>query len=217
MELAKVDETIPYLKTKKFDKYSIRVYGTIAQTYYQEADVSNIVYGYGGRPPSSYQIRNTNDLFKAAVRTENAKRQVNLLTQKGVKAYLAKCRSAIPLELYKKFGIDPDELKYLQKQSGVMGIIALVFECEEKLYLYKVQGWKIDMYMPQYNLALDFYETAAPPEQPQKEKEIKAELMCAYITVTPGCNVYDVLRRIHTATKTPAIRRIPETKPAIAP
>src|SRR5579872_105345 len=77
------------------------------------------------------------------------------INEDGLKSALCYTRSFRSVDIGKYFGIKMYNYKYVLKETGTLAIIASIFENEKMTYNFSVFHYKIDLYFPDYNLAVE--------------------------------------------------------------
>lgn len=153
-----------------------------------------------------YRIKTYKD-YKGLPRLDN---KINLLKPLGLKRILSQCRSPKSIELAKFFNIDIHDAKYCAKETTFINqIIAAIDGNIEYTLQYRVPDttYRIDMYLPDYNIAIECDENGHADRDPEyeavREQEIKNKLKCGFIRFnpdSPNFNIFSVVNEIYRQT-----------------
>jgi hypothetical protein len=83
--------------------------------------------------------------------------QITLITEKGLKRLLCKCRSPASVDLARFLGLDVYSYKPHIKETTYINSIMKALKGEQFLLQYNPEGtkYRIDAYMPKYNIAIE--------------------------------------------------------------
>jgi len=121
------------------------------------------------------------------------------------------CRSRMPnaSALAKEFDIDIHSHKYECKETESLGAIMKVFKGEKMKTQHPVLGYRIDLYFPDYNLAIECDENGhsdrSIPEEIQRQRRITKKINCQWLRFNPDStdfNIFDVINQIFAIIKT---------------
>jgi very-short-patch-repair endonuclease len=122
--------------------------------------------------------------------------RIILLTKQGLVRLLSKCRSPKSAELAKFFDINIYEHKFAPVETTTIKIIQDVF-AGEKMITQRLSGnYRIDLYFPDYNLAIECDEHNHNDRNQEYENKreafIKEELGCEFIRYNPNANNFNI-------------------------
>jgi hypothetical protein len=140
--------------------------------------------------------------YKNNQRVDNRK---ILITERGLKRLLCSSRSPESKEFAKFIGIDVYSYKYFQKETEFISAIIDAFPGEDFLLQYIPEGtnYRIDAYMPDYDLAIECDENDhnwKQEEDAQCQGEITDLLNCSWVrfsTDDPNFNIFKTIGEIY--------------------
>jgi transposase len=155
---------------------------------YQTDDYINIYYFVGYEISSLLGYKDTNRVIRnnvskcnqlvfkdfQGVKNPKLDSRIILLLSEGVEELLIKTRKRITpdvLYLLKEFGIDTTNKKCLTKEQQTLSAIANVFKTEKIEDQFKVGKYYIDLFFPDYKIALECDELGHADRKPHKERE----------------------------------------------
>jgi hypothetical protein len=124
-----------------------------------------------------------------------------LFTEKGLKRFLCNSRSIESAEFAKFLGIDIYSYKPPIKESNYIGAIMKSFPGEKFLLQYTPDGltYRIDAYMPEYNIAIECDENHHALNTKQdlaRQANITEELGCRWVRFKPDDLNFDIFETI---------------------
>jgi len=140
--------------------------------------------------------------------THNEKTTI-YINKSGLRSLI--CRSRMPnaSALAKEFDIDIHSHKYECKEAESLGAIMKVFKGEKMKTQHPVLGYRIDLYFPDYNLAIECDENGhsdrSIAEEIQRQRRITKKIKCQWLRFNPDStdfNIFDVINQIFTIIKT---------------
>jgi very-short-patch-repair endonuclease len=131
--------------------------------------------------------------------------QAMYITRAGVKQLLAKCQTIEGADIAKRSGMIV-ETKYLRKEIEIIGFVQefltnldIAFEFQKR-----VLGFKIDLYIPDYKIAIEIDENGHSDRDPiyeqRREQHITAHLNCKFLRFNPDEPNFKISRCIATLT-----------------
>ncbi len=141
------------------------------------------------------------ELHKEMSKTNKAYRMLKghtkLIDENGLKSLIIKSRLPNSIEIAKQYNIDVTNHKVAFKEQSVIASIQKVFK-NDKIELQKTCGnYRIDLYFPDYKLALEVDEMNHRErdqfEEEQRQKYIETALGCQFIRCDPDDKNFDVL------------------------
>jgi len=136
--------------------------------------------------------------YKDTTRKDN---KMILLTEKGLKRFLCNSRTIESIELAKFLGIDIYSYKAPVKEANYIGAIMRSFPGEEFILQYTPDGltYRIDAYMPEYNIAIECDENHHALNTKQdlaRQANITEELGCRWVRFQPDNPDFDIFETI---------------------
>lgn len=168
---------------------------------------------------------NIDDEFKTSFicMTKGDLQSCNFLNKEGVIHLLQRSRSLKARLAAKEFGV-VNHVRFANAEAHFLEQIWSVFQCESMIHQYSVKGkygvYKIDLYFPQYNLAIECDELAHSRVKNQindkvREEDIKTSIGCTFIRFSPSKEAsFDILctiRSIFEHIKTYSLEPVKET------
>ncbi len=156
--------------------------------YYKGLDVTKSLGYARGRTAISDHI------------SEENKRKVKgtyFLDESGVKTLILKCKLPNAIDVAKAMNIDISNHKVLFKEQCTVNSIQKAFKTETIELQKKVDRYRIDVYFPDYNLAIECDEFGHVQRNQEEEKErqkyLEKKLSCTFIRYNPDDSKFDVL------------------------
>ena len=125
------------------------------------------------------------------------------INEKGLKSLVCKSRMSKSIDLAKLLQIDINNHKYECKESETLRAIMKAFKGENMKEQYAVLDYRLDLYFPTYNLAIECDEFNHKDRCPIKEKDrydkITKKLNCKWLRFDPDdkdFSIFDVINRI---------------------
>ena len=98
-------------------------------------------------------------------------------------------------------GIDVYEHKYVRKETTTLSHVQEAFKREEMIEQYNVDGYRIDLYFPEYKLAIECDEFGHRDRdleyEVKRQKYIEGELKCSFIRFNPDARDFNIFRVIN--------------------
>ena len=105
------------------------------------------------------------------------------------------CRTVQAVKFRKELGFNQHDPIMTQEQS-VLTKLDTYFKTEEKIFQHYVIGYRIDMYNPEYKLAIGVDElghcTRDLKNEIERQKIIEEELGCEFISIDPSTENFDI-------------------------
>ena len=138
-------------------------------------------------------------------RTQNS----SYLNMAGLKRLIVGSRKPNSLKLCEELGINVLNHKYECKESESLGAIMKAFSGEKMQKEHTVLNYRIDLYFPDYNLAIECDENGhddrSPAEEKRRHKRISKKIDCQWLRFNPDkddFNIFEVINQIFTIIKT---------------
>ena len=105
-------------------------------------------------------------------------------------------RTVAAVKFRKKVGFNQYDVIMTQEQS-VLAKLDTYFKTEEKIFQHYFLGYRIDMYIPEYKLAIEVDEfghcTRDLQSEIERQKRIEEELGCKFIRIDPSRENFDIV------------------------
>ena len=125
---------------------------------------------------------------------------MNFLSSDGLKHLLFSTRSPNAHKLACMCNIKLDT-KYESKEASTLQVLEKAFRGEYILFQHVVGKYRIDMYFPEYNLAIECDENdhnhRDPLYEKYREKYLVKQLKCEFIRYNPDADDFDVISVIN--------------------
>jgi len=139
---------------------------------------------------SSSSKRNISEKYKKILKinTNGGKQNVIVINVEGLKQFIQRSRSINKDKLLSYLNINL-EVIYDCKESSHLKIISMSFKSFKQKFQYYIDGYKIDLYFPDYNLAIEVDEFNHKDRdklyENKREEYIKEKLGCKFIRFDP--------------------------------
>lgn len=137
--------------------------------------------------------------------TKGGLQSVNFLTMKGLKRLVGSSRVPKASELANTIGMEKCDYAIWSIEGSTLKCISDTFQNEEICFQHIVNNYRVDMYLPLYNLVIECDErhhlnaTNANADA-IRQKTIEDTLGCTFIRFQPhivGFNIFEVLNKIY--------------------
>lgn len=133
----------------------------------------------------------------------NRNQKVTIINNEGLKVTIARSRSHKSIDFAKVIGLEVSNLSVCSKEQETLEIISKSFSHLKQIRQYYVNGFLVDLYFPEYKLAIecDEYNHRHIPCKVEKERERKIKNLtgCKFIRFNPDepdFNIGDVINMI---------------------
>lgn len=182
----------------KIDNYEIRIIHENKEIYYCAKDICLILGMKNNRQACSRIDSEQKKAIK--VKTNGGLQKSIFLTETGLKQLLLGCRSPYCDKIAHLCNISIDT-KFECKEASTIKLILKIFKGEKMKLQYPVSKYFIDLYFPEYNLAIECDEYNHNDRNPKKEKirenVIKDLLDCDFIRYDPDDEDFDIYQVIN--------------------
>lgn len=173
------------------------------EKWYVSKDVANIL-GYKNTRDALNMHVEPEDKDKYKLQTNGGKQTVKIVDKKGVEQLITKSRMPNALSVAKKFDINVNHILNTRKEQDSIHAILKTCKGENMVTQYRVGTYRIDLYFPDYKLAIECDEFGHSDRDQEYEKTrqhyIEDKLGCKFIRYNPDSkdyNIFDVLNKIH--------------------
>jgi very-short-patch-repair endonuclease len=143
------------------------------------------------------------DIIKIKCNTVTGPQDTNFLSCEELQKLLCRSNKPKAKDLANILGIEI--MSHMRYEQETVGYILEAFDGEEMLLQYKVKKYLIDLYFPQYKLAVECDEGHHERESNAlrdvgREREISETLSCSFIRYKPhkkGFSIFKVINQIH--------------------
>lgn len=128
---------------------------------------------------------------------------VSFLTMKGLKRLVGACRLPQASTLADLIGMEKRDFALWSIEGSSLKCIADTFEGEQICLQHIVNDYRVDMYLPVYNLVIECdesYHLRTINADTTRQKIIEDALGCTFIRFQPyseGFNIFEVLNKIY--------------------
>ena len=137
------------------------------------------------------------------------KKNIVFINENGVRSLVCKSKLSKAVDIAKKLGIDTNNHKYECKESESCGAIMKAFKGENMKTQYKVDNYRIDLYFPDFNLAVECdehgHKDRSESKEKKRQKHITNKLNCQWLRFNPDdkdFNIFDVINRVYLVIRT---------------
>ena len=189
-----------------FEKYIIRWIGTYKEPWFITKDIAKIL-GYKDTKKAVGDNIDTKYIltWKEFKKDKEIKihSQTKLINKTGVICFLQsgrKCNQDFLLFFKDNFKVDYHIIKRLTKEEEYISNITKTFEGEEMIQQYSVcnNKYKIDLYFPKYNLAVECDEYGHKDRNVEyeyiREVDIKKEIDCVFMRFNPDDKCFNLFK-----------------------
>lgn len=137
---------------------------------------------------------------KLPYKTKGGPQKITCFNKHAVLKILCSSRKQKAVQLCKELDV-PLVIKFVTPETTFIGAVLQTFKGHEMIQQYKVENYFIDLYFPQYNIAVEFDEYAhlhRRREDIQRQNCLLLKLNCIIIRVFQDDNLYEALNKIHT-------------------
>ena len=149
------------------------------------------------------------DFYEDSEKLNHNEKNTIYINEAGLRSLLCKSRLPNASKLAKKFNIDLHGHKYECKESESIGAIMKAFSGEKMNKEHPVLDYRIDLYFPDYNLAIECDENGhsdrSPAEERRRQRRITKKINCQWLRFNPDSddfNIFQVISQIFTVIKT---------------
>ena len=132
---------------------------------------------------------------------KHAKPHDGFLSIDGVKKVVVGTRKPKAIDLAKSLGIDILSTKILSKEGETFSCISKVFKGEDMKEQYTVDGYRIDLYFPIHQLAIECDEYGHKDRdigyEVTRQNHIETKLGCTFIRYNPDAKDFDIFDTIN--------------------
>jgi len=148
----------PFLKYKQVGRARVRVYGTMGQRLYHKQDVHYVCTELGIQNPQFRRVQGGEFRHAFVIDTDGQRRNIRVVTSAAIKQVFDSASVFVPAEYAKRLGVEPTELSTVVHEHAIGSKILMVLRDERVLKDFHVQGEPVNVYLPEYNICIDFVE-----------------------------------------------------------
>jgi very-short-patch-repair endonuclease len=151
------------------------------------------------------------------IKTNGGIQTVACFSSEGVKRFLCSTRKPEAIQLCKDLGMHL-QTKYVPYETSFIQAIQTAFEGEEMVEQYPVDTYRIDLYFPVHNIAIevDEYHHATTRNQDlQRHNHILNKLQCRFVRICEDECTYKVINQIykHIKSSVPEVPQLTRAEP----
>jgi very-short-patch-repair endonuclease len=178
------------------EKYNVEIVEIDNIKYAKAADIGQVLNIVNIR--TSIQKYNNNEKTKIEIKTSSGIKNATFLTEKGLKRLLCTTRKHLSIDLCMEFDLNL-ESKYIALETEFISKLKKVFIDEEIILQYKVDKYFIDIYFPEYKLAIEYDEDRHKYQQKadkERQEYISDKLECSFIRINEDDCEYESFGKI---------------------
>lgn len=187
--------------------YEIKIVNIDDKTFYRASDISSILMIKNIH--SSIVNVKSSEKFLLKSKTKGGKQSVLYLSNDAIKQIVSKSRSALAPKLAKALGFDILNTYVYSTESDTIEKIMESFKGEKMITQYVVGNYKIDLYFPDYKLAIECDEiyhqkNIVSTKDTHRQEYIENKLNCKFIRFAPSnkdFNIFQIINQIYTHIK----------------
>ena len=167
---------------------------------FRASDVSNLLDMSNIRGIILYYDKNEKTSVK--MKTRSGMQNVTFLTWEGLQKLILKSRKPLSIEFSKLLNIDKKTKFYSCIETDVLCCLQKAFSANIMIPQYKVGNYYIDLYFPEYLLAVECDEKHHDNEKQQQDDLTRScfiakELRCRFIRFKPFDENFDIFSLIN--------------------
>ena len=127
-----------------------------------------------------------------------------LLKEADLRLFLTRCKKPEAVEFVRSLGINIENSLCMSKEQDTLSCIMKAFDGEEMKCQFNVDGYRIDLYFPEYKLAIECDEFDHNDRdvkyEVKRQMHIENKLDCDFIKYNPDADDFDsfhLLNRIY--------------------
>lgn len=191
------------VQTYVFDGSDVRTVTIDSEPWFIGKDVAKVL-GYVN--PAVAVSKNVPNKYKkvASVETAGGKQHMTVINSKGVRQLVSSSRMPNAIEVAKSLGIETYSVLNCVKEQETIDCIVHAFKGEEMVRQYVCGSYRIDLYFPKHELAVECDEFGHKDRKPEyevnRQSYIEKELGCQFVRFNPDeetFNIFDVINRIY--------------------
>lgn len=148
---------------------------------------------------SSIQDFNNEESIIRNTYTIGGNQKTLFLTEKGIKRLICSSRKVEAVKFAIKLGINVN-YKYVASEISFIIAIKKAFKGEDIQLQYPIDKYRLDLYFPEYKLAIEFDENSHRYRNPQdlaRERFIKEKINCNFIRIKEKSDIFDNINEIY--------------------
>ena len=163
---------------------------------YCAKDIANVI----NLSSTTYYLSSMSASEKHLIQVDGRGKPLTFLTRNAVKGMLSRSRKILCKEITDAFDMDIIYTMTQTLEQSTIGSITKVFKNEEMTQQHRVGKYRIDLFFPKYNLAIECdeqYHDKNPLYHAQREHYIRTILKCHFIRYRPYAKDFDIFEVIH--------------------
>lgn len=139
---------------------------------------------------------------KSVIQTRGGPQNVAFLTILGLQKLLSSCRTPATSHVVQAIGLHTDDIIFPCTESQTLQCIMEAFKGETMLPQYTVGKYRVDLYFPHYNLAIEcdeLHHRCSHDKDAARQREITEMINCTFIRYAPeekNFNIFEVVNAI---------------------
>jgi very-short-patch-repair endonuclease len=167
------------------DDMKITIRGSYEEPLFRASDIGNVLEIANIR--TTIKDFDATEKVSSKICTTGGPQNVSFLTVKGLKKLICNSRKPKAIVLAKILNIDMMDIFYIPLESSLIHFLQEVYDEEELIQQYDIKPYKIDLYFPKYNLAIEcdeYFHIFQKEDDIKRENYIKEKLGCQIIRFT---------------------------------
>ena len=181
------------IQTINFDEFKIRYIENNNAKWFVAKDICDILNIRDNRSLTRVVDENCKKMEK--IDTKGGKQSMILINLDAIKKILQKSRSINKYKIISSLNIDMNII-YDCKESSYLRIISVSFKTFSQIFQHQIGSYKIDLYFPEYKLAIEVDENGhidrCPIYEQERQKYLKKYLGCKFIRFNPDENNFNI-------------------------
>lgn len=178
-------------------EYNINIVKQDNIAYFKAKDIGNLLE----IKKISKTLLNFTNLDKKIIKTQTngGLQNVIYVTERGVKRIICTTRKPKSIMLAKELRIDVYESKNMVLEVSFIINIKKIFLGVEILEQHKVDKFSVDLYIPKYNLCIEYdenYHIFNLEKDKKRQKYIEEKLKCKFLRMNEKDNIFDFINKV---------------------
>jgi very-short-patch-repair endonuclease len=180
------------------EKYNVEIVEVDNIKYAKAVDIGKVL-GLTNIHTSTIKFNNKEKTKLKSKDNKGVEQMSTFLTEKGLKRLLCASRKHLSIDLCMEFDLNL-ESKYIALETEFVSKLRKIFAEEEIIEQYNVDKYFLDIYFPEYKLAIEYDEHKHKYQQKadkERQEYISDKLECAFIRINENDCEYESFGKIH--------------------